>query len=205
MKTKIPILITFIMVMVLLIGGCVPLKSLHPLFTEEDVIFDSGLVGKWRKTTDKDKNETFEFRKLEDNNYLVITSEKEVPTGMLEGHLLKLGEYTFLDLSISKENTRLIIKDFPDKEFPVIYNYAIELHTFHRVLIESDTLRMGFLSSQWFGDMRRENKININYAIVEDSHLLTDSTKVLQEFVTKYADDEKAFVLDKYYRLKEGN
>jgi len=30
-----------------LLGGCVPVMSLHPLYTEKDVLFEEKLLGRW--------------------------------------------------------------------------------------------------------------------------------------------------------------
>ena len=32
---------------VAIIGGCIPVMSLHPLYTEKDVVFEEGLLGTW--------------------------------------------------------------------------------------------------------------------------------------------------------------
>ncbi len=37
----------FFYLLAVLLGSCVPVMSLHPLFNEKDVVFDEKLLGTW--------------------------------------------------------------------------------------------------------------------------------------------------------------
>lgn len=71
MKAKIQIAAFYLLAVIL--GGCVP--SLHPLFTENDLIFDANLVGKWASM---EPNETIVFQQTKKNLMNVFTSTKTV-------------------------------------------------------------------------------------------------------------------------------
>jgi hypothetical protein len=75
MKTELKIIAFCLMAFVL--GGCVPVLSVHPLFSENELIFDPNLLGCWKAA---DSNQTWQFSQLiEDPNVyeLVITENDE--------------------------------------------------------------------------------------------------------------------------------
>jgi len=45
--------------LVVLLGGCVPVVSLHPLFTEDNLVFEEKLLGTWVNDT------TWEFARFD--------------------------------------------------------------------------------------------------------------------------------------------
>jgi hypothetical protein len=218
MKRK-TVLLAFTIVFIIFIGGCLPIRSLHPFYTEEDVIFDSQLLGKWesgkeiwefRKMENKDKKKKDEKKK---ESYLLIISEKESPIGMIEGHLIKLGKYMFMDFAIDMDkmlylydDSSQVIEDIGKKILPLNLIHLIPAHTISRIVLKGDSLYMGFLDDEiinvTYKSMGKESKI-IKYEEVEDNCILTAQTKELQDFVVKYADNEKAFKLDGLRRVKK--
>jgi hypothetical protein len=57
--------------LVAFMAGCVP--SLHPLFTEEDLVYDPALVGTW---AEKEGEDIWTFRKSGENAYDLIYTEE---------------------------------------------------------------------------------------------------------------------------------
>jgi hypothetical protein len=167
--------------LILCVSGCTP--SLFSLFTEEDLVFEPELVGKW---VENDTRLTF-VRSA--NRYSLYWTEKNFTTKEFvsyefQAHLVQLGSHRFLDF-------------YPEElEFEDTFygGHFLRLHTFYRFSLEGDTLRLVGLDPEWIEDIIDEGKIQINH--VRDSHgkvLLTAPTKELQELVSKYADDPKAF------------
>ena len=77
----------------LILGGCIPLTlSLHPLYTDDTVVYDEKLIGKWMGG-----DEIWQFSKAGEKEYelRVLMSEKE---GRFEAHLLELEGNMYLDL-----------------------------------------------------------------------------------------------------------
>src|SRR5262245_42420187 len=74
----------------LALAACAP--SLHPYFTDEDIVFDEGLLGMWVN----DSGENCLFTKSGDNNYGLLFMDGG-PT-RFEARLIELGGATFLDL-----------------------------------------------------------------------------------------------------------
>lgn len=120
--------------MVVLIAGCVP--SLHPLFTEKDLVFDPALVGRWAE----EKGEsTWVLKKSGDKSYELTYREKKGMTGKFEAHLVQFGAYRFLDIYPQE----LDIKN----DFYKLH--LIPAHTFSRVWVKGDALQIAMLDPGW--------------------------------------------------------
>jgi hypothetical protein len=81
-----------------LLAGCSPVDSLHPLYTEQDVVFDETLLGQWGAETDG-----LNFARLGANEYRVVMSGKDEDTGqttsaVFDAHLVELNGARFLDV-----------------------------------------------------------------------------------------------------------
>lgn len=162
---------------VVLVLGCVP--SLHPLYTEKDVTFDPTLVGVW---SEKDKTDTWTFKKSGDNAYELIMTQDGAP-GKFEVHLVRLGELLFLDL----------YPEAPDIENSFYKAHLVPAHTFLGIQIdkEKDVVRLAAMQPDWLEEAIDSKKVTIAHERLvrgnETILVLTASTKKLQEFVVKNA------------------
>lgn len=173
----------FVLILVLGMTGCFVL-SVHPLYFEKDLVFESGLVGTWgEKEHEKDLSELWIFKKSGDQSYRLIVREKDEGEGMFEAHLLKLGEYMFLDLYPEEPETGM--------EF---YNmHIIPAHSFLRVSLEGHVLRLAFFDLDWLKNNIEQNKVTIKHEHRDDMIVLTASTEELQEFVLKHVEEAFQF------------
>lgn len=160
-----------------IIVGCV--RSLHPLFTENDLVFDPMLVGTW---AEEDEKNTWTFQKSGDKAYELTYTEDGVPS-QLDAHLGRLGNFLFLDLYPRE----------PDLENDFYKFHLLPAHTFWRVWIEGDVLRLAVLDNDWLKEMVDQKKVKIGHERLENSIILTASTKKLQDLVVKFAEDTSAF------------
>ena len=186
MKTKKHL---FYMLAVLL-GGCVPILSLHPLHTEKEVAFDEKLLGTWVQ----DNNEgTWEFKRAEEPNnaYKLIFSDKEDQKGSFVAHLVKLKNKLFLDLYPAELPWK---EDEPNK-MDWAYNslFLVPAHTFLRIHSIEPKLKMGWITDDVMKELLKENPNAVKHTFVDDRAVLTASTKELQAFVLKYGDDSEVF------------
>ncbi|MBI5022140.1 MAG: hypothetical protein HZB59_11955 [Ignavibacteriales bacterium] len=174
---------------VLTLIGCV--RSLYPLFMEEDLIFNNELLGTWRE---KDGKSTWIFEKSNDKNYTLIhfATEHNAPDDKVPGdtvrfiaQLGKLGKYIFLDIFPGKPDTK-VKNDFYDF-------HLLPVHTISRVWLTNDTLKLSMLDNDWLAKMIDKNAYRIKHARLNDQLILTASTKELQQLVIKYANNTKAF------------
>lgn len=161
-----------------LLGGCLP--SLHPLYTDDTLIFEEKLLGKW---IEEDGDVIWEFKKAGEQEYeMRVLDGKE---GRFEAHLIKLEDMMFLDI-------------FPDdemlEEMQDFYKFHIlPVHTFMKVEQIDPNLQLRMMNPEKVSDMLKDDPNLLKHEFVDDSIVLTASTKELQEFVTKYANTEDVF------------
>jgi hypothetical protein len=154
---------------------CGPIPSLHPLYTEKDLVFDPPLVGRWIGA-DSDGHDTLTFWKSGEKSYRTIFSEKST-TIKYTVHLVRLGSFLFFDALPS---------DSPEGGF-------LPTHSFYRIQLEGDILSVAYLDEDWLKRMIGQGEVDIRHELVDNTIVLTASTRDLQEFIVKYADDAKAF------------
>ncbi len=177
------------------LGGCVPVMSLHPLYTEKDLVFDARLIGTWVEDSNKPDN-VWEFKEFneEDKVYRLIFTDNEGSKGSFEAHLTKLGKNLFLDLY--PRETPWDEKD-PNK-VNWAYNtlFLIPTHTFIKVDFVGSVLKLQLTDDDAMKELLKENPNIVKHTFVEDKPVLTASTQELQAFVRKYADGKKLFTDD---------
>lgn len=171
-------------------AGCIP--SLHPLYTDDDLIFEPALLGTWNNEEDHD---LWTFEQTAGPGYLLtVTGSDEDPEDpmVFEAHLMELGSHRFLDVSLHD-------LDGLDRFGP----HLVPAHSFYRLAIEADALQMVALDEGWLRDKIEAGEITIKHEFVrapsrfgpgtEELFVLTASTEELQAFVTRHADDPEAF------------
>lgn len=193
---------------VVLLTGCVPIVSLHPLFTTETITFEEKLLGTWAEEGDKPQV-TWEFARLEDSAaerlpeglkdqaakcYRVNVADDKGGKGSLVACLVKLQDKLFLDILPDK---------FPSGEqnadnMKFAYNafFFLRVHTFVRVDTIGDQLKIRLTDDEQFKKLLTAEPKAVSCAEVDDHLVLTASTAELQTFVTKYASDERLFPND---------
>ncbi len=160
-----------------MLGGCV-LSSLHPLYTDEELIFEEKLIGKW-----SDENNLWEFREGEPNTYQMrIFDGKE---GRFVAHLVKLEDMLFLDI-------------FPDEpcleQDSDFYKWHIlPTHTFMKVDQIEPKLQLRMMNYEKVSEILQEDPNLLKHEVVEDRIVLTASTEQLQEFIVEYAGEGGVF------------
>ena len=170
---------TIIACLILLaIAGCV--RSLHPLYTERDLVFDERLLGSWTKNGDS--TNTWIFQKAGENAYELLETEKGAPA-RFEAHLVKLGGHLFLDIAPGEMDTKNDFFKF----------HHIPVHTFSRIWLENKRFRLAMLDNDWLRDMIDNRKVEIRHERQEKAIILTAPTADLQKLVIAYAEDEEAF------------
>lgn len=74
-----------------LLGGCVPVMSLRPLYTKENVVFDKKLLGTWVDDPN-DPEITWQFESIDErkNAYKLVFTGEDGMKGSFVAHLVKL-------------------------------------------------------------------------------------------------------------------
>jgi len=175
-----------------LLGGCVPVLSLHSLYNEENTVFEEKLLGTWLEDPNKPEA-AWQFKRIDKTKkeYKLIISDDENKKGSFVAHLVKLEDSLFLDV-------------FPD-EFPCdtddpnktdwLYNvfFLVPAHTFIKIEQIEPILKMRIMEPDNVEEMLEKDPKLIKHEIVQDRLVLTASTKELQEFLKAHANDEGLF------------
>ncbi len=175
-----------------ILGGCVPVMSLHQLYTEEDVVFEEELTGIW---VDDPKNPktTWEFSRAgaEEKAYKLVYSDDEGKKGSFVAHLVKLENSLFLDVLPSQFPSEQ--QEWEKMKWGYNFFFFVPAHTFIKIDSIKPQLKMRRTINDEMKELFKEEPNAVKYELVEDEIILTASTKELQAFVLKYAYDIRVF------------
>jgi len=194
----------FLLVMLVLLPGCL-IKSLHPFYTNKDLIFRESLIGTW---TDPDsgnweisQHKSFAGLFKDDTpekSYDISFSDKK-GTSKFVAHLFTIDGQLFLDF----------YPDNPDAGNDLGNFHFIPAHTLAKVQIESRKIIIRWYNEEWLVNLFNQNRVRIAHERVpydEDDYrkenyqvILTAPTAELQKFIHKYGNDPDAF------RKKDGD
>jgi len=193
----------------LMLGGCVPVMSLHPLYTEKDLILEKKLLGTWVDPNESDPNSFWKFRLLDEQKessekaYEFIVSDEEGNKGLFIAHLIKLNKNYFLD--VFPKHLPNGQGDIEKAAYPYNTFFFMPVHTFIKVESIEPVLVMKLTDDDDLEKLLKEDPNAVKYEKLEDSLILTASTIELQGFVVKYADDEKLFSNEITLKRKKGD
>ncbi len=183
-------LFTISIVVILFLSGCIP--SLHPLYFDKDRITLDIIEGSWMS----DSGDGWEFIKVENEpSYVLKYTEKQQKGEQnqkskfanFEANIVQLGGQYFIDLYPGDNQYLEEMNNF-------LAIHLIQAHTFLKLEIKNKQLVIYQMSPEWLDDLFKENRIRISHEKDdEDKIILTASTKELQKFITKYANDKDAF------------
>jgi len=189
--------------LVALLGGCIPVMSLHSLYTEEDVVFENKLRGTW--VEDPNDKTIWQFSDANQPEYgkayQLIFTDNEGKKGSFVAHLVKLENRLFLDVYPSEPPWD---EKNPNKT-KWFYNtlFLIPVHTFIKVNGIEPQLKLQITDDDELKELLKEDSNAVEYTSIEDKLVLTASTKKLQAFVLKYADDSRVFTKEDVLNRKK--
>jgi hypothetical protein len=206
MKTKNFILISLV---IFLVSGCF-VKSLHPFYKENDVIFKKELTGNWvsddSSTWKIEQGMKFTglFKPDTPNNAYLITYTDKKGVAKFKVHLFQLGNRYFFDFYPEEiESTNDLMS-----------SHLVPMHTVARADFSPEKMVIQWYNEEWLIGLFKQNKIRIAHEKVpyyetgrneEDNYqvILTASTDDLQKFMLKYMNDPNAFKNDYSITLRK--
>jgi len=173
-----------------LLGGCIPVLSLHPLYTKENVVFEEKLLGTW---VQQDSNNIWEFKHPAESEkvYELTLYENEIKKGVFVAHLARLNERLFLDVHPDKFPSEE--KDVEEMKLPYNAFFFIPGHSFAVIDSIEPQLKIRWTADDEMEKLLKETPNAVKHELVEDKVVLTAETSQLQKFVLKYADDKRVF------------
>lgn len=163
----------------LILAGCT--SSLHELYTGEDLIFDSALLGVW---VDKDSKETWEMTKAGEKQYKLLYTDDDGKSGEFIAHLVKVEGKKFLDITPVKPV--LSQNDFYQDHF-------LRVHSFAQITETGSTVQISFLEPEWLKTMLAKNPAAIRHEKIGGEVFLTAPPKELQKFLLAHLNTLDAF------------
>jgi hypothetical protein len=177
-----------------LLGGCVPVLSLHPLYDNRHIVFDEKLLG----TFTEPNGVTWQFTHTDEPNaYQLIYSavskeEKMTLKGLFLVHLVKLNDLLFMDV-YPKEAPWGGDEKVNQTKWPYNTFFMLPFHTFVKVETVEPQLKLCLTDNDELKKLLDKNPKAVRHELVEDKPVLTASTEQLQKFVLKYANDKRVF------------
>lgn len=188
-----------------LLGGCVPVMSLNSLFTTENLVFEEKLLGTWVNDCNDPKN-TWQFNRIgeekpmflspaleknRDKVYKLMVSDNDGEKGLFIACLVKLDKKLFLDVFPGQFPCAEEDIEKSEAQFNTFFFWPV--HTFIRIDSIEPQLKMRITDDDKFEELLKAEPNAVKHTIAEDRILLTASTKELQTFVLKYADNDRVF------------
>jgi hypothetical protein len=196
--------------MVLLMSGCF-VKSLHPFYSENEIIYKKELVGDWTGADssawkiEQGKKSTGMFKPDRPDSSYLITYTDNKGTAVFKVRLFKLGAHLFLDF----------YPEEVESSNDLMASHLVPMHTVARVDLSANRLIIRWYNEEWLIGLFRQNKIRIAHEKIplesgkmDDNDfqvILTASTEDLQKFMLKYSDDPDALKNDYTFVLSKKN
>jgi hypothetical protein len=196
------ILVSSLAFMILLLGSC--LTTLHPIFTEKDLVSDPRLNGKWSNIEDG-STANYRLAQINDVKSLSTSMQRNVSKiymleerdaqGLLKSKqyafMVRLGKYYYMDFY----PTRLKQADNEEKFFAAHY---IPMHSIYRIRFKDDhSFEMQQLDAGYLENLIKNKKIRIRHEVTEDgNYVITAPTEELQKYIIKYSEVPEAYSKD---------
>lgn len=181
----------------ILLGGC--LTTLHPIFTEKDLVADSRLAGNWKKSKDGSmityrlasagelKTLSPDLQRHTDKIYIMEAKNAEGITEATQyAFLVRLGKYYYLDYypAGAKETTN----DF----FAAHY---IPMHSIYRIKFTGNrSFEIQQLDAGYLENLIRNKQVRLRHEVTDDGdYVITAPTEELQQYIIKYSDVPEAY------------
>jgi hypothetical protein len=165
----------------LLLMGC-EVRSLRPLVSDKDAIFEPALLGKWVSGVDEPKY-TMEFSKIGEKGYELVL---ETQNGAIhfDARLARLGPSLFLDLS-PREGPSTEDRDLDY----FYYSHVIPTHSIARIVLEKNTMSLAWLNYDAIKSLCSLGQLDIGHEVLDDDVILTADTPDLQRFLLQHEGD----------------
>lgn len=168
----------------LLLAVCFP--SVHPYYTEKDLVFEPRLVGDWCEKEKEQESAVWRFVKKDDLSYDLTIREKDGKEGQFVARFFKLKGESFLDLIPAK-------CDYVETQAEIVACAMLPGHLLVRVVQTDAELGFAFFDWDWLDKLLKENPQALAHLRQDDRVVITAPTKALQRFVLKHVGQGEMF------------
>ncbi len=175
--------ISFLLVLIfLLVQSCV-IMSLHPLYTDDTIVYLEGIEGKWLDDSAEELQGNYIEITRQEKGYELSVYGEEGDTTTHELVIIELGGKYFADF----------YKPLGKEGLATSFAYHYPTHNFARLKMNDGNMEWYFFNGDYLEKLFEQRKIRIKHERVGDDIILTASSEELQKFIQKYADDPEAF------------
>jgi hypothetical protein len=182
MRTKLPVGLGLV---AMLFGGCV-VQCIQPLFSEREYAAYPALVGTWEQREDDGKAVGTWIFEEDERQYILTHTDEKGQKASFHVAVGNIGANTFLDLSLKDPSPGRELNDLATVTL-------IGVHAFAQVAKTNDALVLRTMNYEWLESHFKTNSNAVSHIIQNERVILTASTRELQAFVGKYANDREAF------------
>ena len=172
---------------VVLLTGCW-MQSLHPIYTDDTVVFEESLVGNW---TD-DEGGSVHFDRYGAHAYhMTIRSDPGDRPIEPEAHLTRIDDRLFLDG---------VLTDLDDDVEEVVGPHVVPVHWIFRLELRGERLLLSEPSMHRIKTMLQESPELVGHTLVDGRLILTDETAALRRFITESLAGDDAWSSPESFR-----
>lgn len=198
---KVSLILVFT-VLIFFLSGC--LTTLHPIFTEKDLVYKAELTGSWKTSQGDNKDGSAEIHSLateknvalpgkissiKNKGYLITYRDEDNKiTGSYIAFLARIGKYLYFDyypadLPITGKMDEFYLAHF------------VKMHTPYRLELQKEGgFTLSQLESGYMNELIEQKKIRIRHEKKDDEGIvITAPTSELQQYILKYGDDPEAY------------
>jgi len=167
-------------------AGCEPVPSINPLVPEGQAAVEPALAGTWRSLDPEEKEVLLRFEPAEEGSFKITYTAEEGKSSLLEGRLMRLEDRLYLDAYPSADRAEELFAR--EAFFPVI-----PVHTFYRIEIAEDRLRLSWLDDTKLREQLKQGKVDVAHETIQPPGwgtylVLTASTRDLQALVRAHPE-----------------
>jgi len=166
-----------------LLGACVP--SLHPFYTERDLISDPTLIGRWEHDGDAWVFLPGDGKALQ-VSLVDVNQDKRKKEASFIGHLFQLGEHQFLDLVPDK-------LELASGQSELVKAALIPGHLLIRIRTVGAKRQFLWCNPEWVDKFLKSNPGALAHRRSGETLALTAPTPELQAFVRAHLVDGELF------------
>ncbi|HEX6169148.1 MAG TPA: hypothetical protein VFZ33_05610 [Chitinophagaceae bacterium] len=201
---KVSILLAFTFLIIFL-SSC--LRTLHPIFTTKDIVYEPKLIGSWKTESQGTKGFVTITNLAVDNS---IELPEKISTIKQKGYLIsyqqvdgkateqyiaflaRIGKHLYFDYFPADKKDNKTIDEFFASHF-------VKMHTSYRLDISKDgSFELSQLDESYVTKLIDEKKIRISHEKdVKGNIVITASTDELQQYILKYGDEPGAYRSEK--------
>lgn len=166
------------------LGGCAT-PSVHPLYTDDTIVYEPALVGTWGQ---KDDAQTYSITRVGKVYHLLVKDHdpKKPQQWEFEVRLVKLGDHRYADVAAAEEE-----RDAHEEHWGPLF---VPTHMVARFAVSGDALTVWTLRHEWLKERLDAREVSLAHTRLGPGVILiTATTAELQAFLRAHADNPLAF------------